>query len=521
MKRILLCTVYMLLHTLAFGQNSDISGGLIFEGEPYMAIDPANPQHITVAWMGFVPLSRVCIKVKTTFNGGASWSSAAVIPHQSPTYTSADVSLAFGRSGDMYACYIDSRQSPDSGGVYVSRSTDGGLTWGAGQLAVSVYADGSKLPIDRPWLAIGKGSGSAPDTLYVTTKPAPWIAAPNRPYFTKSSNNGATWSVIRYIDTTGYRVGNVIQAPMAAPAIDSAGKFHCIYPAYYPAESPYARYIMAAGSTAGAFSYNVVYASASAGGLDTLAKAGSRFICDPKNNKHYAFFILQNTTTDIDISCFETFNAGAAWSGPTRVNNDAAGNGKMQDMVWADFDEHSNIVAAWRDRRNASGPGYQQPSEIWGSIKRKDSANFSANFRISDTIVAYDSVYLSGNGNDFMNVAMAQDTVSAVWGDVRTGVLNIWFSRRNVATGATTVQHLVSDMLPVVRIYPNPTSDFVNVEGEQLENITLYDMTGKMVLSQAATNNTARASLTALPKGNYLINVQTRSGIVSELVIKQ
>jgi hypothetical protein len=308
---------------------------------------------------------------------------------------------------------------------------------------------------------------------------------------------------------------------MAAPAVDSAGNFHCIYPAYYPAESPYARYIMASGSAAGAFSYSVVYASALAGGLDTLAKAGYRFICDPQNNRHYAFFTLQNSATDIDISCFETFNAGATWSGPNRVNNDAAGNGKMQDMVWANFDGHSNIVTAWRDRRNAPGTGYQQPSEIWGTIKWKDSASFSANFRISDTIVAYDSAYLSGNGNDFMNVAMAQDTLSAVWGDVRTGALNIWFSRRNMATGTTTVQHLVREQLPVVSIYPNPATDFINVEGAQLESIALYDMNGKKVLSQTVANGKARASLGALPNGSYLINVQTKTGIVSEMVIKQ
>ncbi len=511
----------LLLTPFCFGQNTNLSGGVVFEGEPYMAIDPANPQHIVVAWMGYVPLSRVCIKAKTTFNGGATWSAAVVIPHQSPNYTSADISLDFDHSGNVYACYIDSRQSPDSGGIYISRSSDGGLTWAASHLVVDVHADGAKLALDRPWLVIGRAAGTTPDTLYVTTKPAPWIAPPNRPYFTKSYDNGTTWSPIRYIDTVGYKVGNIIQAPMAAPAVDSAGRFHCIYPTYYPAESAYPRLIMTSGSGAGAFSYKVVYtATASSTSTDTLAKAGYRLICDKSNNRHYAFFSLQNTSTDIDIAYYETIDAGTTWAGPMRVNNDALGNGKMQDLVWANFDEHSNIIAAWRDRRNATGSGYAQPSEIWGAVKWKDSSAFSANFRISDTIVAYDSVYLAGNGNDFMNVAMAQDTMSAVWGDVRTGALNIWFTRKNLSNGASSIQQLVGEQLPVVNLYPNPATGNITVAGEQLETIALYDLTGEKVLAQSIKHNRANIDIAALPAGTYIAHIQTALGVVTTQLVK-
>ena len=113
------------------GQNHDVSGGLVFEGEPYMVTDPSNYQHIVVAWMGTVPFVHTSIKIKASFNGGVTWSTAAALPHQSPNFGSADVSMAFDHSGNLYACYIDFRQSPDSGSVYVVKSIDGGLTWGA------------------------------------------------------------------------------------------------------------------------------------------------------------------------------------------------------------------------------------------------------------------------------------------------------------------------------------------------------------------------------------------------------
>jgi len=381
--------VYLLIATLSFGQNKDISGGAVFEGEPYLAVDPSNPQHLIVAWMGYVPLAHLCIKTKTSFDGGNSWSTPAVIKHQSASYTSADVSMAFDHSGNVYASYIDSRQSPDSGGVYVTRSTDGGLTWGVSNLVINVFADGTKEPLDRPWLVIARNSGPGPDTMYITTKPAPWVAVPNRPYFMRSYDYGVTWSAWKYIDSTGYKVGNAIQAPMAAPATDSAGNFHCIYPSYYPVESIYPRYIMATlGGGPSSFSYNVVFSGIGTTPIDTLAKAGGHLVCDPTNNKHYAFFVIQNYGSDLDVYCAETYNSGATWGTLMRVNDDSYGNGKMQDLVWGNFDEKGNMIAAWRDRRNATGTGYQQPSEIWAAIKWKDSTKFSTNFRVSDTIVA-------------------------------------------------------------------------------------------------------------------------------------
>ena len=485
-----------------------------------MVIDPSNPQHIVVAWMGYSPTSRITIKVKATFDGGATWSAAASLPHQSASFGSADVSMAFDHLGNIYASYVDYRQSPDSGGVYVSKSVDGGLSWGAAHLVIDAYADGGKRPIDRPWLVISRFTGSLQDTMYITTKPAPWIAPPNRPYFTRSFDNGLTWTPWKYIDTVGYRVGNVIQAPMAAPSVDSAGRFHCLYPTYYPAESIYPRYIMATASSSGLFSYDVAYTVTSGSAIDTLAKSGARLICDPSKKGHYAFFVLQNGSGDLDVYYYETLNGGSSWSAPVRVNNDAVGNGKMQDLVWSDFDEHGNVIAAWRDRRNAPGTGYQQASEIWGAIKWKDSVSFSANYRISDTIVAYDSVYLSGSGNDFMNVAMAQDTMSAVWGDVRTGALNIWFSRRSMSNGSMiNVQQLIHEALPVVNIYPNPARDYIIVEGEDLQNISLYDIAGKQIFHQSVKGNRIRIDMSHWPHGNYQAAIQTRQGIVGQKIV--
>ena len=501
-------------------QNEDVSGGAVFEGEPYMAVDPHNADHIVVAWMGYVAFSHTTIKVKTSFDGGTTWSAPVLLPHYSATYESADISMAFGPAGDLYASYIDSRKTPDSGAVYVVRSTDGGLTWGTPAPAITVFSDGSKEPIDRPWLTVSNNTTGA-DTLYITTKPPSWISLPNRPYFVRSWDHGVTWSAFRYIDSTGYLVGNVIKAPMAAPAVDSAGNFHCIYPTYLPSESINPRYILASHTGANSFNYHTAYTVIGAGGTDTLAKAGARMICDPTNNQHYALFVIGNLLGDLDVYYLQTFDAGATWTSPVRVNDDATANGKMQDLVWSNFDEHGNIIAAWRDRRNAPGTGYSQPSEIWGAVRWHDSAGFSPNFRISDTIVAYDSVYLSGNGNDFMNVAMANDTMSAVWGDVRTGALNIWFSRRAMGTMVpTATQHLVHELTPEVNIYPNPVNDALTIEGDDVREVTIYSVTGRAVLHKNVRRHETTMDVSSLVPGTYVVTVSSGNGVVSQEITK-
>jgi hypothetical protein len=188
MKKIYFLLLLIVFSKLLTAQNQNISNQLVFEGEPYLAINPSNSQNIVVAWMGYVFANapRLSIKVKSSFNGGQTWSSVVVMPHVESTYKSADPSLAFDHIGNLFLSFIDHRESPDSGGVYVFKSIDGGLTWSSPVQAIDMYADGDKKPIDRPFLVINETGNQ----LYITSKPAPWIPAPNRPYFVNSTDGG-------------------------------------------------------------------------------------------------------------------------------------------------------------------------------------------------------------------------------------------------------------------------------------------------------------------------------------------
>ena len=64
-----------------------------------------------------------------------------------------------------------------------------------------------------------------------------------------------------------------------------------------------------------------------------------------------------------------------------------------------------------------------------------------------------------------------------------------------------------------INIYPNPTSDFINVEGIDPQTITIYSLDGKLVKTVEGTNV---VDVRDLDEGVYLINID---GIVKKLII--
>jgi hypothetical protein len=78
-----------------------------------------------------------------------------------------------------------------------------------------------------------------------------------------------------------------------------------------------------------------------------------------------------------------------------------------------------------------------------------------------------------------------------------------------------------SNVLSQTAIYPNPSSDIVNVKvPASLEIISsaLYDLLGKNTGIQINNN---MLDISALPKGTYLLNIETTAGTFSEKIIKR
>ena len=200
MKILLSIIGFLLLHDISFSQNQNISNGAYFDGEPYLVIDPLNPQHLVAAWMGFQLSNKITIKTSYSNNGGTTWSTPIWQPHQVIDNSSADVSLAYDLNGNLYMSYIDHDNINFlNGAIYVRKSIDGGASWGPAVEATSISDCPNQVCIDRPWIAVDKSGGINDGAIYVTSMNAdqPTLSfPPYHPYLSVSTNNGLESSAV-------------------------------------------------------------------------------------------------------------------------------------------------------------------------------------------------------------------------------------------------------------------------------------------------------------------------------------
>ncbi|MCF6170997.1 MAG: T9SS type A sorting domain-containing protein [Bacteroidales bacterium] len=508
----------LLFHgTGMFSQDENISNGDIFDGEPYLVVNPQNPYHMVVAWLGYKWLQKIVIKTSVSFDAGQSWSEAVALPHVTAGYSAADPSLVFDHEGNVLLVYIDYNKLEGNGAVYARKSSDGGLNWNDAVEIISMDSDPGKNPIDRPWISIDRSPGPLQGTVYVTTMNAKGATGTEfNPYLTRSPDGGQSWGDWRYIDSTGWLAGSIIRQPMPTGDVTSDGVFHCAYPSWKLSQFLQPWYFLATLDTLdGSFSYKTIV-EATYNVTDTLAKRGARFLIDPANPDHLVFLFLSKINGDADVYFTQSFDSGDNWEEPLRVNDDSVGNKRMQDLIWADFDHDGDLVVSWRDRRKAADSGYRAATEIWGAVWWKDSLNFSANFRISDTLVAYDSI-LDKSGNDFMCIVLQDDTLNAVWGDTRDSSLNIWFKRMALPGGMPVgVSLIASERIPFVEVFPNPFSNSTTIQytlvRAETVQINVFNAFGEQVSFVQKKQSSGQQQVVwdakGLPSGMYYFTVQ-------------
>lgn len=495
---------FLLVSFIGNSQNVNVSTGNVFEGEPYLAIDPNNQQHLVAAWMGFkLGVSNLVIRTKYSDDGGVTWSAANDIPSVPGATAMADPSLEYDSNGNLFICYINHEDVNFSqGSVYIRKSIDGGVTWGNEVEAISILDCPDQLCVDRPWIAIDNSTGPNNGAIYVTAINAnqpTFVIPPYHSYLAVSSDGGASFSTPRFVDTLNYNPGQVSQVA-TSPVIGTDGTFYASYPSYETSQSPFAQYFLASSTSLGNdIDHDVAYTVMIQGVSNPYVKKAGKLMCDPSEPSHLALLLLGQESGDADVYFMETYDA-INWTTPIRLNDDLSGNGKLQDLMWGDFNENGDLAICWRDRRNATANGYQTETEIYCTIRHKDSTNFEANFPISSQQAPHNAV-LEGAANDFMNVRFVGDTVYSIWGDVRTGTVNIFLNKYSVSSGTSSIQ-TVHTSGKVMAIYPNPANESFTIDHfEEYEHCQLINTNGH-VMKNIRTENVETSDL---PSGNYFV----------------
>ena len=90
-------------------------------------------------------------------------------------------------------------------------------------------------------------------------------------------------------------------------------------------------------------------------------------------------------------------------------------------------------------------------------------------------------------------------------------------------TISRTGLHLIENPSESVRVYPNPVSDYLTVESTSsaMQRVELFDLKGRLILSENALDNEHNLSVSALNPGTYILKVKTNTGVSVKRIIKK
>ena len=515
MKKIFV-SFFLFLSLFSFSQtDQNITNTVARETEPFIAVNPANPNNIIAAWMRIsFPTG---IATKASFDGGTTWGNLNFLPHftSSIFVTSADVSITFNNSGTAFICYVDYKVTLDSGFVRVAISTNGGVTWNNPVNAINALSQ-PDLPVDRPWIVCDKSNSAYSGRIYLVSKSYYAAATPHKIWLSISSDTANTFSAITRLDNP-VTIGTLTNI-MGVPTIGADGTFYCAYASWNTSFDPFPRFVCTKSTNGGnTFSqYTIAYPVSGSPVTDTLYQGSYSIDANPMNAANLIFQATDARFGDPDILTVYSIDGGQTWTTvPVRVNDDAVNNGLGQEMSWGAFSPNGIYAVAWRDRRTGI-PNDTSDFEIWTSVSLDGGATFKPNYLVSSVPSPYINQI---RGNDFLGVSLSSTYLFADWSDNRNNNPNkedIYVRKISLNTLASANQISFENFS--FSIYPNPNLGEIFIEVNIKSTVKIYDLAGKEVFVSEITVGTSKIK-TDFADGTYFLKLENEKGVFTKKIV--
>ncbi|HET7650489.1 MAG TPA: sialidase family protein [Gammaproteobacteria bacterium] len=202
------------------------------EVEPYVAVNPLNPSNLIGVWQQdrWSDGGAHGLMAGYSMDNGKTWKTEPLVmsicaggdSSNAADYARAsDPWVTFSPTGTAYAISIsfsgESLTPTSAGGVLVTRSTDGGATWGTAQ---ALIVDGASAFDDKESI-----TADPTDSNYVY---AVWDRLTTDgygpTYFSRTTDGGSTWEAARAIYDPGFNnqtIGNVIVVTTSGTLVDA------------------------------------------------------------------------------------------------------------------------------------------------------------------------------------------------------------------------------------------------------------------------------------------------------------
>lgn len=171
---------------------------------------------------------------------------------------------------------------------------------------------------------------------------------------------------------------------------------------------------------------------------------------------------------------------------------------------------------------------------IWNKVLTATDIMNHMNCELQSTetgLVAYYKFNQGSNGADNTSVTTVADSSGnanngALTNFARTGTTSNFLSGSPITTGNTcttlTLSNSNFEIANNIKMYPNPTNNFVTVELSNLTNAKLQvlDITGKILRNQVLNTSSNTVDVQQLPSGMYLFKVSSNEGTATSKIVK-
>jgi hypothetical protein len=380
-----------------------------------VAINPTDPDNVVVVSLAAGPPGGpgTTNYAYVSKDGGQTWTT---VSQPNPDgRTQGDDAVTFDSRGRAYRTYISfdgirvSRPPLARNGIFVSRSEDGGDSWGA-PVPVVDHINTVEPFEDKPWLT----ADNVPGSPYQGNVYLAWTRfdvygsdSPNdstQILFSRSVDGGESFSVpIRISDSGGDALDSDDTVEGAVPAVGPGGE---VYVAWAGPKGIVFDRSMDGGWT---FGEDRVIAE-NPGGWDIPLPGMARHnglpvtVTDVSPGPHggsvYVNWIDERNG-DADVFVLASRDKGESWGDPVRVNDDPLGNGKAQLFTWIAVDPmDGSLNLVFLDRRSTAGD-FQAVTLARSTDGGRSFQNFAvdqSDFRCPDSVFYGDYLAIAAFG---------------------------------------------------------------------------------------------------------------------------
>jgi hypothetical protein len=387
-----------------------------------VAINPTDPDNVVIVSLAAGPPGGpgTTNYAFVSQDGGRSWTT---VSQPNPEgRTQGDDAVTFDSHGRAYRTYISFdgirvlRPPVARNGIFVSRSDDGGASWGA-PVPVVDHLNTVEPFEDKPWIVTDNVPGSDfLGNIYLAWTRFDVYGSDNprdstQILFSRSVNEGESFSVpIRISDSGGDAVDSDDTVEGAVPAVGPEGE---VYIAWAGPKGIVFDRSLDGGWT---FGEDKVIAD-NPGGWDIPLPGMVRHnglpvtatdVSPGKDRGSVYVNWIDERNGDTDVFVVASRDKGETWEVPVRVNDDPLGNGKAQLFTWMAVDPvDGSLNVVFLDRRSTddTGQGVTLARSTDGGRSFRNLSVDQVNFGCAESVFF----------GDYISVAAFDGRVVAAW----------------------------------------------------------------------------------------------------------